>query len=307
MDRELKGSMTKVLIVQGATASGKTNLAIQLAINFQTEIISCDSRQFYKEISIGTAKPSKYELSLVKHHFIDFATVEQDISSAQFASLAEPILKELLINRGCAVVVGGSGMFLDALVEGIDEIPVNKEIRQELTQIFNRFGSQSLLEELRISDPIFYEKVDRNNPIRVIRALEAIRVSGKKMSELQTMKKRVLPFQPIRFAIDWPRDILYNRINERVDEMIQIGLIEEVNSLMKYRDFGPLNTIGYKEIFEYLDGKTTKEQAIQLIKQHSRNYAKRQQTWLRRYQDLNLLNPLSEKSILEQALMLVNH
>jgi tRNA dimethylallyltransferase len=307
MDRELKGSMTKVLIVQGATASGKTNLAIQLAINFQTEIISCDSRQFYKEMSIGTAKPSKYELSLAKHHFIDFATVEQDISSAQFASLAEPILKELLINRGCAVVVGGSGMFLDALVEGIDEIPVNKEIRQELTQIFNRFGSQSLLEELRISDPIFYEKVDRNNPIRVIRALEAIRVSGKKMSELQTMKKRVLPFQPIRFAIDWPRDILYNRINERVDEMIQIGLIEEVNSLMKYRDFGPLNTIGYKEIFEYLDGKTTKEQAIQLIKQHSRNYAKRQQTWLRRYQDLNLLNPLSEKSILEQALMLVNH
>lgn len=302
MDRELKGSMHKVLIVQGATASGKTNLAIQLAINFQTEIISCDSRQFYKEMSIGTAKPSKYELSLVKHHFIDFATVEQDISSAQFASLAEPILKDLLDNRGFAVVVGGSGMFLDALIEGIDEIPVNKEIRQELTNIFIRFGSQSLLEELRISDPIFYEKVDRNNPIRVIRALEAIRVSGKKMSELQTMKKRVLPFQPIRFAIDWPRDILYNRINDRVDEMINTGLIEEVNSLMKYRDFGPLNTIGYKEIFEYLDGKTTKEQAIQLIKQHSRNYAKRQQTWLRRYQDLNLLNPLSEKSILEQAI-----
>lgn len=302
MDRELKGSMHKVLIVQGATASGKTNLAIQLAINFQTEIISCDSRQFYKEMSIGTAKPSKYELSLVKHHFIDFATVEQDISSAQFASLAEPILKDLLDNLGFAVVVGGSGMFLDALIEGIDEIPVNKEIRQELTNIFNRYGSQSLLEELRISDPIFYEKVDKNNPIRVIRALEAIRISGKKMSELQTMKKRILPFKSIRFAIDWPRDILYNRINERVDEMIQIGLIEEVNSLMKYRDFGPLNTIGYKEIFEYLDGKTTKEQAIQLIKQHSRNYAKRQQTWLRRYQDLNLLNPLSEKSILEQAI-----
>lgn len=302
MDRELKVDQNKVIIVQGSTASGKTTLAIQLALFLQTEIISCDSRQFYKEMSVGTAKPSADELKMVKHHFIDCASVENEISSAQYARLAEPILTELLNKYGFALVVGGSGMFLDALIDGIDDVPVNSEIRSDLTEIFKRFGFQPLLDELLTSDPVFYEQVDRNNPIRIIRALEAIRESGRKMSELQTKKKRVRQFSLVRFCIDWPRDILYQRINQRVDEMVKFGLIREVTSLLKHRNLNPLNTLGYKEIFDCLDGKITEDRAIDLIKQHSRNYAKRQQTWLRRYEDLISLNPLSEKSIIEQAL-----
>jgi tRNA dimethylallyltransferase len=302
MDRELKVDQNKVIIVQGSTASGKTTLAIQLALFLQTEIISCDSRQFYKEMSVGTAKPSADELKMVKHHFIDCASVQNEISSAQYARLAEPILTELLNKYGIALVVGGSGMFLDALIDGIDDVPVNSEIRSDLTEIFKRFGFQPLLDELLTSDPVFYEQVDRNNPIRIIRALEAIRESGRKMSELQTKKKRVRQFSLVRFCIDWPRDILYQRINQRVDEMVKFGLIREVTSLLKHRNLNPLNTVGYKEIFDCLDGKITEDRAIDLIKQHSRNYAKRQQTWLRRYEDLISLNPLSEKSIIEQAL-----
>jgi tRNA dimethylallyltransferase len=302
MDRELKVDQNKVIIVQGSTASGKTTLAIQLALFLQTEIISCDSRQFYKEMSVGTAKPSADELKMVKHHFIDCASVQNEISSAQYARLAEPILTELLNKYGFALVVGGSGMFLDALIDGIDDVPVNSEIRSDLTEIFKRFGFQPLLDELLTSDPVFYEQVDRNNPIRIIRALEAIRESGRKMSELQTKKKRVRQFSLVRFCIDWPRDILYQRINQRVDEMVKFGLIREVTSLLKHRNLNPLNTVGYKEIFDCLDGKITEDRAIDLIKQHSRNYAKRQQTWLRRYEDLISLNPLSEKSIIEQAL-----
>jgi tRNA dimethylallyltransferase len=302
MDRELKVDQNKVIIVQGSTASGKTTLAIQLALFLQTEIISCDSRQFYKEMSVGTAKPSADELKMVKHHFIDCASVQNEISSAQYARLAEPILTELLNKYGFALVVGGSGMFLDALIDGIDDVPVNSEIRSDLTEIFKRFGFQPLLDELLTSDPVFYEQVDRNNPIRIIRALEAIRESGRKMSELQTKKKRVRQFSLVRFCIDWPRDILYQRINQRVDEMVKFGLIREVTLLLKHRNLNPLNTVGYKEIFDCLDGKITEDRAIDLIKQHSRNYAKRQQTWLRRYEDLISLNPLSEKSIIEQAL-----
>jgi len=302
MDRELKVDQNKVIIVQGSTASGKTTLAIQLALFLQTEIISCDSRQFYKEMSVGTAKPSADELKMVKHHFIDCASVQNEISSAQYARLAEPILTELLNKYGFALVVGGSGMFLDALIDGIDDVPVNSEIRSDLTEIFKRFGFQPLLDELLTSDPVFYEQVDRNNPIRIIRALEAIRESGRKMSELQTKKKRVRQFSLVRFCIDWPRDILYQRINQRVDEMVKFGLIREVTSLLKHRNLNPLNTVGYKEIFDCLDGKITEDRAIDLIKQHSRNYAKRQRTWLRRYEDLISLNPLSEKSIIEQAL-----
>jgi tRNA dimethylallyltransferase len=297
--------MNKVILVQGPTASGKTDLAINIALALKTEIISADSRQFYNEMSIGTAKPNVDELARVKHHLINCASIEEEISAAKFAHIAEPILKRLLVQHRFAVVVGGSGMFIDALIEGLDEVPVNPEIRKELTEVFKKHGLTPLLIELAELDPVFYEQVDQRNPMRIIRALEAIRESGKPMSELQRKNRKSIDFKVIRLAIDWPREELYSRINQRVDEMIQNGLIQEVSSLINNQHLNALNTVGYKEIFEFLEGKISQEKAIELIKQHTRNYAKRQLTWLRRYENLNLLNPNSDKTVLAQAFEII--
>ncbi len=295
--------MKKVIIIQGPTASGKTALAISLAKKFKTEIISADSRQFYKEMSVGTAKPDLFELNQVRHHFINCASVNEEITAASFAKMGYPILKKLLNDNDFVLVVGGSGMFVDALVLGLDDIPVNETIKKQLIEAYNAFGLLPLLAELKEKDLAFFETVDKNNSARIIRALEAIRVSGKKMSELQKqVKNEKKDFDIFRFAIDWPRDMLYDKINKRVDSMLQNGLIEEVESLKVYRTLMSLNTVGYKEIFDFFDGNTSKEEAVNLIKQHTRNYAKRQMTWLRRYSDLHVLNPLSEQSLEEQAL-----
>jgi len=294
--------MSKLIVVQGATASGKTDLAIQLALALKTEIISADSRQFYKELSIGTAKPSHSELAQVKHHLVDCSSIHEEISAARFAKLAEPILNELLVNNGFAVLVGGSGMFVDALIHGLDEIPVNSEIRNQLSLIYRQSGLEPLLKELEELDPNYLKQIDQKNPMRIIRALEAIRESGRKLSDLHKNSRKKRDFEVLRFVINWPRDILYNRINKRVDYMIELGLINEVVSLKNFRDLNALNTVGYKEIFDFLDDEYSKEKAIELIKQHTRNYAKRQLTWLRRYDDVLYLNPLEEKSVLEQAI-----
>ncbi len=294
--------MNKVIVVQGPTASGKTELAISLAKKYKTEIISADSRQFYKEMSIGTAKPNDFELKTVKHHFIDCSFVIDEISSATYSKLAEPILNRLLESYGCAILVGGSGMFVDALINGLDDIPTDPLIRKELNLVYTDKGLDPLLNELLERDPIFYNKVDRNNSMRVIRALEAMRSSGKKMSDFQKKQTKERDFQLFRFSIDWPRALIYSRINQRVDDMIAMGLIKEVESLSAFRQLNALNTVGYKEIFEFIDGQINQEKAIELIKQHTRNYAKRQLTWLRRYTDIHFLNPLSEKSVFNQAI-----
>jgi tRNA dimethylallyltransferase len=294
--------MSKLIVVQGPTASGKTDLAIQLALALKTEIISADSRQFYKELSIGTAKPSHSELAQVKHHLVDCSSINEEISAARFAKLAEPILNELLDNNGFAVLVGGSGMFVDALIHGLDEIPVNSEIRNQLSLIYSQSGLEPLLKELEELDPNYLKQIDQKNPMRIIRALEAIRESGRKLSDLHKNSRKKRDFGVLRFVINWPRDILYNRINKRVDYMIELGLINEVVSLKNFRNLNALNTVGYKEIFDFLDDEYSKDRAIELIKQHTRNYAKRQLTWLRRYDHLYCLNPLDEKSVFEQAI-----
>jgi tRNA dimethylallyltransferase len=294
--------MKKVIIVQGPTASGKTALAISLAKRLKTEVISADSRQFYKEMSIGTAKPDAFELSQVKHHFIDCASVKEEISAAKFAKMAQPVLENLLFESDFAVIAGGSGMFIDALVLGLDDIPVSESVKKQLIEEYNTYGLIPLLAELEEKDFVYYETVDRNNAARIIRALEAIRVSGKKMSELQSQaKSQKKDFDILRFSIDWPRDLLYERINKRVDIMFENGLMEEVHSLAEYRNLNALNTVGYKEVFDFIDGKTSKQDAVNLIKQHTRNYAKRQMTWLRRYSELHYLNPLMEQSLEQQA------
>lgn len=294
--------MKKVIIVQGPTASGKTALAISLAKRLKTEVISADSRQFYKEMSIGTAKPDAFELSQVKHHFIDCASVKEEISAAKFAKMAQPVLKNLLSESDFAVIAGGSGLFIDALVLGLDDIPVSESVKKQLIEEYNTFGLSPLLAELEEKDFVYYQIVDRNNAARIIRALEAIRVSGKKMSELQSqVKSPKNDFDILRFSIDWPRDLLYERINKRVDIMFENGLMEEVHSLAEYRNLNALNTVGYKEVFDFIDEKISKQDAVNLIKQHTRNYAKRQMTWLRRYSELHYLNPLMEQSLEQQA------
>ena len=297
--------MRKLIVVQGPTASGKTDLAIELALKLKTEIISADSRQFYKELSIGTAKPNEKELSQVKHHFIDSFSIQDEITAAEFAKRAESVLNKLLEKHKYAVLVGGSGMFVDALIDGLDDIPVNRTIREELTVSYEEFGLQPLLDELATADPVFFERVDQNNPMRVIRALEAIRESGCKMSDLLLNQEKKKDFDVIRFSIDWPRDVLYDRINQRVDIMISEGLIIEAEQLYQFQHLNALNTVGYKELFQFFDGEINQNKAIELIKQHTRNYAKRQLTWLRRYTDLNYLNPYSDQSIFDQAMNVI--
>lgn len=296
----------RLIIVQGPTASGKTGLAISLAQHFKTEIISGDSRQFYKEISIGTAKPTSSELKTVKHHFIDSHSIHDEVNAAQYSREARILLDKLFETKDTVIVCGGSGMFIDAFVFGLDDIEINLEIRTELEKRLSEEGLQVLVSELLEKDEALSQTMDLKNPARVIRALEVILSSGKKYSEQRTGFKNDLDCEVIRFAIQWPREQLYNRINKRVDLMLQEGLMEEVKAVAAFRTIKSLNTVGYKELFDHFDGKLSESEAIEKIKQHSRNYAKRQETWLRRYSDLFYLNPFSEKTLLEQVIENIN-
>ena len=295
-------NLPTLVIIQGPTASGKTKLAIDLALYFDTEIISADARQFYSEMSIGTAKPSAIELAQATHHFINSHSIQQDFTAANFAQEASILLSRLFETKKFVVLVGGSNMFVDALIDGLDPIPSDVLLKKELNMLLEKNGIGVFLEELRDKDPETYLSIDRNNPHRVLRAIEAIRLSGKKISELKRGLKKENPFNTIRFAIDWERDILYNRINQRVDIMMELGLLEEVQSLMPQRTLNALKTVGYTELINHLDGGISLDFAIDQIKQHTRNYAKRQLTWLRSYTDLNWLSPSSKIPLLEQLI-----
>ena len=299
---EIGKQLPTLLIIQGPTASGKTKLAIDLALYFDTEIISADARQFYSEMSIGTAKPSDIELAQATHHFINSHSIQQDFTAANFAQEASILLSRLFETKKFVVLVGGSNMYIDALIDGLDDIPSDILLKKELNSILEINGINEFLDELKEKDPETYLSIDRNNPHRVLRAIEAIRLTGKKVSELKQGLKKVNQFNTIRFAIQWERDILYNRINQRVDAMMKEGLLEEVQSLLPQRTLNALKTVGYTELIKHLDGEITLDFALDQIKQHSRNYAKRQLTWLRRYHDLYWLDPNSITPLLEQVL-----
>lgn len=273
--------MKKLIVIAGPTASGKTKLSVGLAKQFDCPIISADSRQFYKEMTIGTAKPSTEEMDGVTHYFINSHSISNPLTAGQYENEAIEFIDSLFQKHDYLVLVGGSGMFNDAVVFGTDRIPHSKEIRNKWNSLFEKHGLPYLQTELQAKDPEYYNIVDIKNPVRLIRALEVIELTNSKYSELRknTTQRN---FETAYFVIDHPRDILYQRINERVDEMIRKGLIEEVKELIFYRDFQALNTVGYKEIFEYLDGEITKDRAIELIKKNTRNYAKRQITWFKR-------------------------
>jgi len=277
--------MNKTLIyVAGPTGVGKTALSIKLAKKFDTDIVSCDSRQFYKEMKLGTAVPSAEELSEVPHHFIQHKSIEDTYTVGDFEKEAIAKLEELFKTKDTLIMVGGSGMYADAIMFGMDEFPeVPPEIRNQINVFYQSHGLKSLQNLLIEKDPDYYRKVDRNNPQRLIRALEVCIASNQPYSSFLGKAKPNRSFVSKMLILHCPRTILYNRINERVDKMMAEGLLEEVEQLFPQRELYALKTVGYKELFPFIEGKTTLEIAVDEIKKNSRRYAKRQITWFKKY------------------------
>lgn len=277
--------MQQLIVIEGPTASGKTALAVNLAKHLKTVVISADSRQFYKELAIGTAKPTEEEMDGIPHYFINSHSISTPLTAAQFETEAMNLICTELKNHSKIIVAGGSGMFIDALCIGLDSIPKDEQIQLSLRTELSNKGLDPLLSELKQSDPVYYQEVDRSNPTRILRALEVIRISGRPYSELRKQEPPTRPFEVMRFVIDHPREQLYDRINRRVDYMIDQGLIDEVRSVEAFRKSTTLQTVGYKEVFDYFDGIYSFDACIEKIKQHTRNYAKRQLTWFRKHPD----------------------
>ena len=274
--------MKKLITISGPTASGKTDLSIKLASYLECSIISCDSRQFYKEMSIGTAVPTQLELSKIKHYCIQHKSIFDTYTVGDFRHETLLLLKKLFQNNDYVIITGGSGLYMDSIVKGIDFFPeINKNVREELNYNFNIKGVTYLQEQLSRLDPIYFSNVDKNNHRRLIRALEVCISSEKPYSSFLKKRKNDYNFNIESFAIKTNRDVLYKKINTRVDKMIEAGLIDEVKKLFKHKDLNPLNTVGYKEIFEFIEKKVSLEQSIEKIKQNTRRYAKRQITWLK--------------------------
>jgi tRNA dimethylallyltransferase len=290
----------KTLIsIVGPTAIGKTALAIQVAQHFNTEIISADSRQFFREMEIGTAKPSSDELAAAKHHFINSHSITQLFSTGDFEVEGLQKLAEIFDQHHTAIMVGGSGLYVNALINGLDEMPeIDLSIREKLNKQFEIEGLSSIQEQLSILDPEYFAKVDQNNPQRMIRGLEVYLSTGKKLSSMLSATKKVRPFNMIKIGLNTDRAILYDRINQRVDQMIDNGLVEEVKSLRSFRIYNALNTVGYSEIFDYLDGKIELDDAINAIKQNTRRFAKRQLTWFRRDEEIKWFEPNDTENVI---------
>ena len=275
--------MKKLLVfVVGPTAIGKTSIAIDLATHFNTEIISCDSRQFYKEMNIGTAKPSPNEIKKIKHHLVGNISVNKDYNISEFTNDADDILRSILNKKNIAILVGGSGLYIESLIFGIDQIPeVSLDLRNKLNDDLKNNGIKFLQDWLKKIDPEILDKIDIKNPRRVIRALEICLTSKKKYSQIIDKTKKIPKYDFLCIGLNRNRKKLYEAINKRVDNMVANGLVNEVKSLYKFRKNNALNTIGYKEVFEYIEGNDSLENCIEKIKVNSRRYAKRQLTWFR--------------------------
>ncbi len=277
-----------LICVVGPTAIGKTSLAIKIANHFSTEIISADSRQFYKEMNIGTAVPSLKELKAAKHHFIQNRSVFENYSVGQFEKDAIQLLNSLFKKKQVIVMVGGSGLYVDAVVKGLDEFPkVSQEIRNTLNNDFEEKGIEFLQEELKQRDPIYYDKVDLQNHHRVIRALEICRSENLPYSSFLKSKNKTREFETLFIGLNADRELVYSRINQRVNLMVQDGLILEAKEMLAHKHLNALQTVGYRELFDYFDGITSKEEAIEEIKKNTRRFAKRQGTWFRKNEKIN--------------------
>lgn len=295
----MRNKKKTLVVVVGPTAVGKTALAIQLAQQFNTTILSADSRQFYKEMSIGTAKPDRDELAAAKHYFIDSHTIEEEYSAGDFERDALQLLNELYQQHEVVIMVGGSGLFVRAVCEGLDDLPKAPEgVRERLNKEFENHGLEPLKIRLKDIDPAYYAIADIDNPQRVIRALEVYEASGNTMTYYQKRDVEKRPFDIVTVGLNMDREKLYNRINIRVDKMIASGLVEEVTSLARFRHKPALQTVGYAEIFDYFEGVVSLEEAIARIKQNSRRYAKRQITWFKKYGNTTWFEPQDLNNII---------
>lgn len=288
-----------LILVVGPTAVGKTDLCLKLAKKFNTEIVSCDSRQFYKETNLGTAKPSLSELAQARHHLINTLSIEEDYDVKQFEKDALEALNGIFQTHSVAIMTGGSGLFADAITQGFDDIPnVDPEIRSRLIAQFELNGLEWLRSEVCQADPEYYEQVDRQNPQRLLRALEVYIGTGSKFSRFRVKKQVVRSFRTIKIGLERDREELYKRIDSRMDQMIASGLFTEAEALFEKRHLNALQTVGYSEIFGYLEGRYGREEAVRLMKRNSRRYAKRQLTWFRRDPEIRWFHPDQAEEIL---------
>lgn len=283
--------MKKLIVILGPTGVGKTNLSIDVARQLNCPIISSDSRQIYKGLTIGTDAPSSEQLDKATHYFISTLSVDEYFSASQFEDEAIKLLAQLHLKHDCVVMSGGSMMYIDAVCKGIDDVPdIDPTLRKQLMEIYQEEGIDPLRMQLKMRDPVFYDQVDLKNPKRILHALEVCIMTGRPYSSFRTNSVKKRPFEIIKIGLTRPREELYQRINARVDQMIDDGFLEEAKSFYPQKHLNSLNTVGYKELFQYFDGKCSLDFAVDKIKQHSRNYARKQLSWFNRDKDIHWIN-----------------
>ena len=292
--------MNTLFVILGPTGVGKTDLSIEVARMLGTSVISCDSRQIYRELSIGVASPSPEQLAAVKHYFIATRSVEEHYSAGQYELDALPIIESEIAANGCAVMVGGSMLYIDAVCRGIDDIPtIDEELRRSVRRIYDEQGIEEVRRRLRLLDPQHYAEVDLRNVKRMLHALEVYYQTGQPVSKLRTGSVKRRSFDIVKIGLDCPREVLYDNIDRRVLKMIQQGLEREVRAVSDKRHLNALNTVGYKEMFAYLDGEYDLDRAIELIQRNTRHYAKKQLSWFKRYGDVQWFSPYDRQRILD--------
>lgn len=292
--------MNTLFVILGPTGVGKTDLSIEVASMLGTSVISCDSRQIYRELSIGVASPSPEQLAAVKHYFIATRSVDEHYSAGQYELDALPIIESEIAANGCAVMVGGSMLYIDAVCRGIDDIPtIDEELRRSVRRIYDEQGIEEVRRRLRLLDPQHYAEVDLRNVKRMLHALEVCYQTGQPFSKLRTGGIKRRSFEIVKIGLDCPREVLYDNIDRRVLKMIQQGLEQEVRSVSDKRHLNALNTVGYKEMFAYLDGEYDLDRAIELIQRNTRHYAKKQLSWFKRYGDVQWFSPYDRQRILD--------
>ena len=292
--------MNTLFVILGPTGVGKTDLSIEVARMLGTSVISCDSRQIYRELSIGVASPSPEQLAAVKHYFIATRSVDEHYSAGQYELDALPIIESEIAANGCAVMVGGSMLYIDAVCRGIDDIPtIDEELRRSVRRIYDEQGIEEVRRRLRLLDPQHYAEVDLRNVKRMLHALEVCYQTGQPFSKLRTGGIKRRSFEIVKIGLDCPREVLYDNIDRRVLKMIQQGLEREVRAVSDKRHLNALNTVGYKEMFAYLDGEYDLDRAIELIQRNTRHYAKKQLSWFKRYGDVQWFSPYDRQRILD--------
>lgn len=297
---QLKIRMDTLIIVLGPTGVGKSDISVQLAKFFHSEVVSADSRQFFKELSIGTAVPPIDDLQEVPHHFIQNKSIHQYYNVSEYETEAMALLEVLFKKINPVILTGGSMMYIDTICKGIDDIPtVDPEIRNEVIRWYETHGIEALREKLQVLDPEYYRIVDLNNPKRMLHAVEVCMMTGKTFTSFRTQTVKERPFRIIKIGINQDRNVLYDRINQRVLRMMDAGLLEEAKSVYPHRHLNSLNTVGYKELFLYLDGECSLDEAVDLIQRNSRKYARKQLTWFRRDQDIAWFEPDQLPQIIE--------